>query len=330
MLILNGEDVERALSPEACAAAIREVLIAQVRGETHMPLRTIVSPPGAAGLMSLMPAWRQADAAGNPAAFSLKVVCLMPDNPARGLDAHQGLVALFDGESGITEAILDTSAVTAIRTAAVTAVATDALARADAKVLAILGAGVQARSHLRAMLGQRAYEEIKLYAPTSAHVQAVIDSIENHSTQVRACASAEEAVRGADVVVTVTNSRRPVLDRSWLAPGAHVNAVGASQPSALEIDPQTFADAAVFADSRESVLHEAGEYRAALSAGLIAGEDHIRAELGEVLAGAAPGRDEPHALTLFRSLGLAVEDLAAARCAVREARRLGIGQEVRW
>jgi len=327
VLILNGEDVHRALGPEECARAVREVLIAQVRGETHMPLRTLVSPPGAAGMMGLMPAWRQG-ATGRPALFSLKVVCLMPGNPERGLDAHQGLVALFYGETGIAEAILDTSAITAVRTAAVTALATDALARDDARVLAILGAGVQARSHLRAMLSQRSYEQVRIYSPTPAHVRAVIESIDDPRTE--AVASAEEAVRGADVVVTVTNSRRPVLERSWLAPGAHLNAVGASQPSALEIDARTFADAAVFADSRESVLNEAGEYRAALKDGLIGGEDHLRAELGEVLAGVAPGRTDRSELTLFRSLGLAIEDLAAARCAVREARRLGIGQEVQW
>jgi ornithine cyclodeaminase/alanine dehydrogenase-like protein (mu-crystallin family) len=329
MLILNHDDVFRALSPEDCAAAVREVLVAQVRGETHMPLRTIVSPPGAAGMMGLMPAWRQTGPA-RPAAFSLKVVCLMPSNPERGLDAHQGLVALFDGENGFAQAILDTSAVTAIRTAAVTAIATDVLARPDAKVLAILGAGVQARSHLRAMLGGREYEEVRCYAPTREHVQAVIESIDGDGPPVRACGSAEEAVRGADVVVTVTSSRRPVLERGWLGPGAHLNAVGASQPAALEIDARTFADAAVFADSRESVLSEAGEYQAAVRDGLISGEDHVRAELGEVLAGVALGRREPGELTLFRSLGLAIEDLAAARCAVREARRLGIGQEVQW
>jgi ornithine cyclodeaminase/alanine dehydrogenase-like protein (mu-crystallin family) len=327
VLILNHAAVRDALSPEECDKAMREVLVAQVRGETHMPLRTIMSPPGAAGLMGLMPTWRQSGT-GRSAAFSVKVVCLMPGNPERGLDAHQGLVALFDGESGFAEAILDTSAITEIRTAAVTAVATDVLARRDAKSLAILGAGVQARSHLRAMLGGRPYEEIRLYAPTPAHVQAVIDSFDHHG--IRACSTAEEAVRGADVVVTVTNSRTPVFEHGWLSPGAHVNAVGASQPSALEIEPRTFAGAAVFADSRESVVGEAGEYRAALREGLITGEEHVRAELGEVLAGVEPGRRSSDELTLFRSLGLAIEDLAAARLAVRQARRLGIGQEVDW
>jgi ornithine cyclodeaminase/alanine dehydrogenase-like protein (mu-crystallin family) len=143
-----------------------------------------------------------------------------------------------------------------------------------------------------------------------------------------ACATGEEAVRGADVVVTATNSRTPVLDRSWLAEGAHVNAIGASQPASLEIGPETFAACAVFADSRESVTAEAGEYQAAVREGLIEGEGHIRAELGEVLAGMAPGRTGEDEITLFRSLGLAVEDLAAAQVAVSRARERGLGTEV--
>ena len=319
MLILSHADVRAALSPEACERAMREVLAGHARGATHVPLRWAIAPPGAAGLMGLMPAWGPG-ADGRAAEFALKVVCVMRDNPARGLDAHQGVVALFDGETGVPEAILDASAVTEIRTAAVTAVATDLLARADARVLAILGAGVQARAHLRALRGTREFTEIRVYAPTAAHVRAL--------SAVTACGSAEEAVRDADVVVTATNSRTPVLRHEWLSPGAHINAIGASMPSAHEIEPETFAAAAVFADSRESVRAEAGEFRLAAERGLIDGERHIRAELGELLAGSHHGRSNEVELTLFRSLGIAVEDLAAARSAVDTARELGIGVEV--
>jgi ornithine cyclodeaminase len=237
----------------------------------------------------------------------------MPENPARGLDTHQGVVALFDPETGIPEAILNASAVTEIRTAAATAVATDALARRDARVLAILGAGVQARAHLRALQPVREFTEIRAYAPTHALDGAT------------ACASAEEAVRGADVVVTATNSRAPVVRHDWLGPGTHLNAIGASMPSASEIEPETFAAATVFADSRESVEHEAGEYRLARQLGIPSG---VEAELGEVLIGAHPGRASDTELTLFRSLGIAVEDLAAARAAVAAAREQGLGTEV--
>lgn len=253
----------------------------------------------------------------------------MPDNPARGLDAHQGVVTLFDGITGQPTAILDASAITAIRTAAVTALATRTLAREDAGTLAIVGAGVQAAAHIEALLPVREFDAVRVYAPTADHVRSVIANAPARAdTEISAAASAEEAVRGADVVVLVTSSREPVLRREWLAPGAHVNAVGASTPATRELDVETVAAAALFADSRESLRHEAGEYRLALEQGAISGEEHVRAELGEVLAGLQPGRAGDGELTLFRSLGLAVEDLAAAEVAVAVARGLGRGTEV--
>jgi ornithine cyclodeaminase len=246
----------------------------------------------------------------------------MPGNPARGLDSHQGTVTLFDGQFGAPLAILDASAITAVRTAAVSAVATRLLARADARVLAILGAGVQGKAHLRALPPVREFDEVRVYSPTVAHAR------ETAGETAQVASSAEEAVRGADVVVLATSAREPVIRREWLAPGAHVNAVGASLPSARELDVETVAACALFCDSRESLRNEAGEYLLAVQQGAITGEDHVRAELGEVLAGTAPGRRSAEELTVFRSLGLAVEDLAAAERAVARARELGIGTEV--
>ena len=320
MLILGHEDVLAALSPEACADAMAEVLAAHARGEARMPLRSMVPFEGAAGFMATMPAWR----GGDDPVFSLKSLVIVTGNPARGLDTHQGTVTLFDGSTGEPRAILDASAVTEVRTAAVSAVATRVLAREDARVLAILGAGVQGRSHLRALVPVREFEEVRVYAPSREHAQAVADG------RATVASSAEEAVRGADVVVTATSSSQPVISRAWLAPGAHVNAVGASVPSARELDLETVVDGALFCDSRESLRNEAGEFRLAVEQGAISGEDHVRAELGEVLAGMAPGRTGPDELTVFRSLGLAVEDLAAAVRAVARARELGIGTEVDW
>jgi ornithine cyclodeaminase len=277
--------------------------------------------------MGLMPGWRgqQED---KDAAFVLKAICIIPGNPARGLDAHQGLVTLFDGETGVPTAILDASAVTAIRTAAVTAVATGLLARDDARTLAILGAGVQARSHLRALANVRDFEQVRVYAPTAAHARAVVEEAAVARGELSVATSAEEAVRGADVVVAVTNSPEPVLQRAWLTPGAHVNAVGASTLRTRELDSETVAASALFCDSRESLRNEAGEFARAVAEGAIPGEEHIRAELGEVLAGMAPGRRDGGELTLFRSLGVAIEDLAAAERAVATARERGIGIEV--
>jgi ornithine cyclodeaminase/alanine dehydrogenase-like protein (mu-crystallin family) len=326
MLILTHDDVFAALPPSDCAAAMAEVLEARARGETYMPLRSVMAPPDAPGVLGLMPAWRGPGEDRN-GVFSLKVVGVMPDNPARGLDAHQGVVALFDGENGVPLAVLDASAVTAVRTAAVSAVATATLAREDARVLAIIGAGVQARAHVAALLGARSFQRVRVYAPTTGHAQRLVDWAASR-VAAEVTGSAEEAVRGADVVVTATSSRTPVLARAWLGAGVHVNAIGASMPSAMEIDPEVLVASALFADSRESLRNEAGEFRWAVERGLIDGEDHVRAELGEVLAGLAPGRRDDEELTLFRSLGLAVEDLAAAQLAVETARRLGLGVEV--
>jgi ornithine cyclodeaminase len=311
-----------------------------------MPLRSVMMPPDAPGFMGLMPGWSRGrglessqdgpeSSRDGTAAFALKAVCIMPGNPARGLDAHQGLVTLFDGETGVPTAILDASAITAVRTAAVTAVATRALARLDAATLAVLGAGTQARAHLRALAGVRAFERVWVYAPTTAHAEDVAAEASaaglagaGAGASVTVAASAQEALRDADVVVTVTSAREPVLRREWLKPGAHLNAVGASSPQNREIDTATVAASALFCDSRESLLNEAGEFRLAVTEGLITGVEHVRAELGEVLAGTAAGRRDAGELTMFRSLGLAIEDLAAAQCAVATAIEQGIGTEV--
>jgi ornithine cyclodeaminase len=191
-------------------------------------------------------------------------------------------------------------------------------------VLAILGAGVQARAHLRALDGVRAWEQVRVYAPTAEHARALVTA----APTLTIAATAQEAVEGADVVVTVTSSRQPVLKHGWLAVGAHVNAVGASSPSARELEVRTIGAAALFCDSRESLRNEAAEFILALEQKAIAGEKHIRAELGEVLAGTHPGRADASELTVFRSLGIGVEDLAAAQLAVVTATRLGLGTEV--
>lgn len=325
VLILSYADVQSALATNECEQAMTSVLAARARGEAYNPLRSVTVPPGAPGFMGLMPAY----AAGQSGGFGLKAICLVPSNPTRGLDAHQGTVTLFDGETGVPTAILNASAVTEIRTAAVTAAATRALAREDSGVLAILGAGVQARSHLRALAGVRPWEQVRLYAPTAEHARAVAAGWAGAgSPEPIVAATAREAVAGADVVVTATSSREPVLMHAWLDPGVHVNAVGASTPTARELEVETVAAAALFCDSRESVIAEAGEYQLAVQQGAIPGEEHIRAELGEVIAGVRPGRTDAGELTLFRALGIGVEDLAAAQLAVQTARRLGLGTEV--
>jgi ornithine cyclodeaminase/alanine dehydrogenase-like protein (mu-crystallin family) len=318
MLVLNQEEVERLLDMEGCIAAMEGALAALARGEVHVPLRFVMRPGDEPSLLGLMPAHR----AGGTPLYSLKTVAVFPDNPKRGLDAHQGTVTLFDGETGEVRVLMNASAITAIRTAAVSAVATRLLARKDARVLGILGAGVQARSHLEALPLVRNFDTVRIFSRTLEHAQALAAQV-----GAEAVDTAEEAVRDADVVVTATSSAEPVLAREWLKPGAHVNAIGGRPPQMTELDTATIADSAFYVDRRESAEAEAGDYRAAVESGAI-GPDHIRAELGELVIGVKPGRSSEEEITVFRSLGLAVEDLAAAEYVVRRARATGVGTEV--
>jgi ornithine cyclodeaminase/alanine dehydrogenase-like protein (mu-crystallin family) len=321
VLVLNQEEVEQLLDMEGCIEAMSEALASLARGEVHVPLRFVVKPEGEPSLIGLMPAHR----AGVSPLYSLKTVCVFPDNPMRGLDAHQGTVTLFDGKTGEVRALMNASAITAIRTAAVSAVATRLLAREDAKELGILGAGVQARSHLEALRLVRDFDDrVRIYSPTAEHAESLAAE-----TGAEAVGSAEEAVRDADVVVTATSSTDPVLRRDWLKQGAHVNVVGGRPPQMRELDVATVADSSFYVDRRESAENEAFDYRDALDAGAI-GPNHIKGEIGEVLIGKAPGRTAPDELTVFRSLGLAVEDLAAAEYVVRKARENGAGTEVEF
>ena len=320
ILVLNQAEVERLLDMEGCIEAMAGILEALARGELFQPLRTITFPPGEKSGIGLMPAHRS----GAQSAYSLKTICLFPDNPTRGLDAHQGTVTLFSGETGQVRALMNASAITAIRTAAVSAVATRLLARDDASELAIVGSGVQGRSHIEAMQAVRPWTRIRVASRTYENAQALADE-----TGAQAAESVEEAVRGADVVVTATNSSEPVLRHEWLKPGAHVNAVGSSVKTARELDTATMAAGSLFVDRRESTLNEAGDYLFAAEEGAI-GPDHIRAEIGEILTGKHPGRTAPDELTVFKSLGLAVEDLAAAEYIVRRAQESGVGTTVEF
>jgi ornithine cyclodeaminase/alanine dehydrogenase-like protein (mu-crystallin family) len=317
VLVLSEADVHALLDMESCIEAMEDVLAALAREELTMPLRFVVRPPGEQ-LLGLMPAHRGGDAP----VFSLKEVVIAPGNGARGLDPHQGAVLLHDGETGVLEAVVNASAITEIRTAAVSAVATKLLARPTARHVAILGAGVQARAHAVAMRTVVRDAELRIWSRTPAHAEAL--ALESHAA---VCTTAEEALDGAEVVCTCTSSREPIVRRAWLDPGAHVNAVGSSIPTARELDADVVAASALFVDRRESTVNESGDYLGAVEEAGI-GPDHIRAELGELLVGSRPGRRDDSELTVFKSLGLAVEDLAAAALCVERARERGVGAEV--
>lgn len=304
---------------ESCVTAMEDVLARLGRGELTNPLRFVVRPPGPA-LMGLMPA----HAGGEQPVFALKDIVVAPANSERGLDPHQGAVLLHDGTTGELIAILNASPVTEIRTAAVSAAATRLLARPGARTVAVLGSGVQGRSHVEAMQTVLHDPIIRIWSRNAFHAEAL--ALETHSLVAE---SVEEALAGADVVCTTTASAEPIVRREWLAPGVHVNAVGSAIPSARELDGETMAAASLFVDHREAILNESGDYLLALQEGLI-GPDQIRAELGELLIGAHPGRADDAELTVFKSVGIAVEDLASAELCVSRAREQGVGTEVEF
>jgi ornithine cyclodeaminase len=313
--VIDEHDVRRLLPMAECIDVMAEALASLARGEVHNPLRFVVRPPEQPSLLGLMPAHR----GGDRPLYALKAVAIFPSNAALGLDLHQGFVALFDGETGATRAILNAGGITAVRTAAVSGVATRCLARSDVRTLAILGTGIQARAHLEAMQAVRAFDRIVVWGRTPGRF-ADLDEVEEVGT-------AEEAVRAADVLVTVTSAADPIVDRDWLKPGVHINAVGSSIPTTRELDTRTMADASLFVDRRESTVNEAGDFLFPQREGAI-GPDDIRAEIGELVLGTATGRRSPEEITVFKSLGLAVEDLAAAEYVLARAEAENVGTVV--
>jgi ornithine cyclodeaminase/alanine dehydrogenase-like protein (mu-crystallin family) len=321
VLILSHDEVLELLPMRECIALMREALAKLAAGEVHQPLRTIIRPPDAAGIMGLMPSY----VGGDQAVYGLKTVCIFPANPARGKDAHQGAVLLFSAKTGELLALMNASAITAIRTAAVSGVATDLLARADACDLAIVGAGVQARTHLLALTEVRSIRRCRVVSRHIEHAKLFAQEMgPRMEFAIEPVATVAEALDGADLIATVTNANEPVVRCEWISPGVHLNVVGSSTPDAREVDTATMAASALFVDRRESTLNEAGDYLLAVREGAI-GPEHIRAELGEVLSGQKSGRTSREEITLFKSLGLAVEDLAAANYLYRKAKASNTG-----
>lgn len=322
MLVLTHSDVERLLLMPTCIALMRDTLAARAHGRTIQPPRTAIRPNGTATMLA-MPAW-----VADPAALGVKVVSVFPGNPARGLDTHQGAVLALDPGTGQVLAILEAGAVTAIRTAAVSAVATDLLATPDAGDLALLGAGAEARTHLAAMAAVRTLRRVRVWSRSTERARAFAESVGVPGVPpIDVMPSAEAAVRDASIICTLTASSTPVLAGAWLAPGAHINAVGAHTPDTRELDTDAVTGARIVVDARESALAEAGDLLIPLTEGRLRPAD-IHAELGEVITGARTGRASSTEITLFKSLGLGIEDVAAARHVVAEARRLGLGQEI--
>ena len=323
MLVLTHSQVRELLPMRACMAAVAEALATLARGEGVQPLRSGFVLPDRRGVLAWMPG---SLAAGQP--FGVKILSVVDDPGELGVDSHQGGVMIFDPADGAPLALLEAGAITAVRPAAVSALATDRLARAEATTLAILGVGAQARSHLEAMLEVRAIERVRVWSRDPEKVRVFAEEQSAlHGVPVEPATDVESAVSGAEIVCATTAAREPVLPGSLLEPGMHVNAVGASVPSWRELDTEAVRRSKLFTDRRESLENEAGEYRLALEEGVI-GADHLQAELGDVLIGTHPGRTSDDDITLFRSLGLAVEDIAAGRLVYERALAAGIGTEV--
>lgn len=305
---------------------MRDAFIALASGKVHQPLRTIMRPAGAAGVMGLMPSYISGDNSG----FGLKAICVLPGNRARGMDAHQGAVLLFSADTGELKAMMNASAITAIRTAAASGVATDLLAIEDASKLAIIGSGVEARSHLAAMAEVRSIERCRIASRQIEHARRFAEEMrQDFSFPLEPVESIADALAGADLIVTVTSAREPIVQRKWISPGAHLNVVGACTPRAREVDSETMAASSLFVDCRESTINESGDYLLALSDAAI-GQDHIRAEIGEVLTGEKPGRTSVEEITLFKSLGIGIEDLAVAEYLYRKAGESKVGTWVEF
>jgi len=305
--------------------AMREVLATFSTGGVTQPLRTVLRPQGYDAVLGSMPAHL---ATGSRIGFGIKTVMVKPDNAERGLDTHLGVVLVYDPDTGLPSAMMDATAVTAVRTAAVSAVATDALTAAGAGDLALLGAGAQARTHLEALTVVRELRRVRVWSRRASSARSFAAWAERRlSVEVEPLATVEEAVRGADIVCTLTAATDPVLDAGPLAEGVHVNAVGACFPHARELTSDVVCSAAVFVDSRESALAEAGDILVPVQEGRLA-PGGIRAELGEVLAGKAEGRVSESERTVFKSVGIAAEDVMAGLLVAERARERGTGVQM--
>ncbi len=321
-LLLGEADLRRALAMRDLIPAMREALVRFSRGDVVQPVRHTLKIEPAGGYYSTMPAYLRDERGG---ALGMKSVAFFPSNAGR-LPTHLATVLLLDARTGAPVAILDGRLITELRTAAVTAVSVELLARPGARRLAILGSGVQARSHLEAVALARDLELVRVWSRTPENAVRFVREMAPHAPcRLEVAERVRDAMRGADIVVAVTAARDPITEPGWLEPGMHVAAVGSSSPDMRELDAETVARCRVFVDSRASAEVEAGDLIMARAEGRI-GADHVVAELGEVAAG-APGRRSDAEITLFKSLGLAVEDVVAARLAVERARALGIGTE---
>jgi len=320
--LLTEADVARLVTPDDLIDAMEDALRRFSSGEIVQPVRTVLSF-GHHDFFGVMPAY-----VPEPAIIGAKLVTVFPGNTAIDLPSHLATILLFSPVTGALVAMMDGRYITAARTAAVSAISADLLARDDAAVMAILGSGVQARSHLAALERVFQLDEVRVWSPTPEHQASFMDDVEPHADRkLIGTDSAEQAVRGADLIVLATSSPAPVVQNEWVKAGAHVISVGACRPDQREMDPALTRRGRLFVDSRAAALVESGDVVLGIREGQFAAS-HIVGELGELLAGKMDGRRSPREVTIFKSLGLAVEDVAAANLAYRRAVEQDVGLEL--
>lgn len=321
--ILRAADVHALLPMAECIDLMHRTMSAVSEGRVVLPLRSILMMPGELGMLGNMPGYL-----GEPECFGVKLVSLIPRNKPPQYSSHLGIVLLFEVEHGQPVALLDAAEITAIRTAAASGLATRLLARPDASSLAILGAGEQASSHLAAMLAVRKLRRIRIWArdPDKAAAFAAAEGTK-HGVTIDVAPTVRDAVQHAEIICTVTKAREPILFGDWIEPGTHLNVVGSSVAGTAEIDIPTVVKSRFFVDYRSSTITEGGDYLRALRAGAITPE-HILAEIGEVANGSKAGRTSPVDVTLYKSLGIAPQDLASAHYVLQKARERGMGQVI--
>ena len=323
-LIIGHEDVKRLLPMAECIDVMEDLFGALARGDVILPLRQVISQPDKKGVFGVMPAYL-----GSPRAIGGKFITVFNGNRDTPYESHQGAVLLFECDNGRLLAIVDATTVTNIRTAAASGVATRALARKDARDLAILGSGTQASTHLAAMRAVREITRVRVWSRNAEHARRFAESEGKGGQRVDVSSSAEEAVSGADIICTTTAATSPILKGEWVSSGAHINAVGASVPGFRELDSKAMAISKLYTDRRESLFSEADDFRVPLKEGAIK-EDHLKGEVGEVIIGKAAGRLSDAEITLFKSHGLAVEDLAAAHHVYAKAEENRLGTRVEF
>ena len=323
MLILSEKEVQSLIAIDELIVALKKAHIQYSAGKAVMPVRLVVALPQIGGRITSMPGFLDEDKA-----LGMKVVTYFQDNPQRELPAILATVMLFSSETGKMIAAMDGTYITTIRTACASAMATQALANPETAVLGILGAGVQARAHIQALSRVRKLKKIKIFSPSGKTALTIKNEMEQSAgVGIEVAKNAEDTVRESDLLVTVTTAQDPIVKAEWLKPGVHINAVGSHRPDVREIDGATMARSKIVVDSRAAIMGECGDILLAIKENTIT-ETNLHAEIGEVLAGTKPGRSTSNEITLYKSVGIAIQDVAAAQLVYHKALERKVGTHV--